>query len=375
MLLRSTFAKSKNYYFALVTEFFAPIVSWYYAIRLPAESREPTKWARILILGEHHIGDVLCRTCSLDFLAERLPNCELYYATSDVSSQLLTHHPNLKAVLPVYTFDKRSTLKKGALKQLRQLNFDAAICTASVHYWSDLLIAVRAGIPNRVGFVHKGFSGWVTHPSPLKLPSSFALSIYRQFASLVNGSEIPQNLRPRIYTSETDRLEAQRFMDQHGLIDKKNIIAIFPFNRQPIASWPDEYYVKLCKMLCEENFTVILAGAKSDASKLQILSNNFDYPNIIWTAGDLTLRSLCVFISKCKAVICMDSGPRHISNAAGVPVFFFRNARAFEQETGVYCDTEIDLLPPGELLDPDQQKALMQSVSPEAVFKTFNDYF
>ena len=57
------------------------------------------------------------------------------------------------------------------------------------------------------------------------------------------------------------------------------------------------------------------------------------------SAGSLGLRALSCFLSHFATVLTTDSGPRHIANAAGVPVVFVRNVWSNAVETGVYVDT------------------------------------
>ncbi len=66
-------------------------------------------------------------------------------------------------------------------------------------------------------------------------------------------------------------------------------------------------------------------------------------------------------------MLTTDSGPRHIANAAGVPVFFFRNLRSDPVETGAYLDTETDFCPPTLWLDPARHAAILSAIAPERV--------
>jgi ADP-heptose:LPS heptosyltransferase len=65
-------------------------------------------------------------------------------------------------------------------------------------------------------------------------------------------------------------------------------------------------------------------------------------------AGRINLRALVSFLRKCDAVLTTDSGPRHLANAAGVPVVYLRNLLSLETETGSYLASEHDLVPPAE---------------------------
>ena len=68
-------------------------------------------------------------------------------------------------------------------------------------------------------------------------------------------------------------------------------------------------------------------------------------------AGQTSVLELAAFLGQCSALLTLDSGPRHLGNAAGIPVFFARNLSHSMIEAGRYCETETDLAPPVEYLD------------------------
>ena len=66
-------------------------------------------------------------------------------------------------------------------------------------------------------------------------------------------------------------------------------------------------------------------------------------------------------------MLTSDSGPRHIANAAGVPVFFIRNLWSNRIESGPYIDTETDLAPLDEHVPPERQSDIFVKIRPEVV--------
>jgi ADP-heptose:LPS heptosyltransferase len=72
-------------------------------------------------------------------------------------------------------------------------------------------------------------------------------------------------------------------------------------------------------------------------------------------------------LKRVSVVISTDSGPRHLSNAAGVPVVFIRNLSFNKREAGVYCETEYDMAPDVESLAPKDQMYWLRQTTPESV--------
>ncbi|MCX7590850.1 MAG: hypothetical protein N2255_04395, partial [Kiritimatiellae bacterium] len=92
-----------------------------------------------------------------------------------------------------------------------------------------------------------------------------------------------------------------------------------------------------------------LCGSADEELQLNSLQARF-CPDAPVLAGRLNLRALTVFLKYCNLVFASDSGPRHLANAAGIPVVFLRNLNARRAEAGPYLDTETDLAPSLECL-------------------------
>jgi ADP-heptose:LPS heptosyltransferase len=95
---------------------------------------------------------------------------------------------------------------------------------------------------------------------------------------------------------------------------------------------------------------VVFCGASSDAARLSEIAEALPF-DVRILAGDASLLQLAAFLQKCTALLTLDSGPRHIGNAVGIPVFFARNLSHSMIEAGKYCETETDLAPPVEYLN------------------------
>jgi ADP-heptose:LPS heptosyltransferase len=327
----------------------------------------PQSWKRALILGDNHIGDILYRTASLQGLRAGLPHCDLYYLTSPTSVDLLVGNPNIKAALPWLQSDSMLDVSAEHMKQLRAMQFDVALCTNCIRYWSELLLAVRLGIPARVGYTYKGLSGLVTHPIPISYPKPFA-HYFRDYVSTLTGRQWAEPVTPAIYLDEQSKLEADQVWRRLSLTHEDRVIACFVTSRQDTAGWPVRRYRALFEMISRRlSVRIVLLGAKEDGVELDSIVRGCDCI-IDVCAGDLKLRALAAFVQKCSLVLAKDSGPRHIANAVGTKVLFFRSGSFSEVEAGRYCDNESDLSPTGEFLTKEGQEALLARVQVEDVF-------
>jgi ADP-heptose:LPS heptosyltransferase len=178
-------------------------------------------------------------------------------------------------------------------------------------------------------------------------------------------------VRPLVYTNAEDEAAAAALWAGLGLARKARVLACFMTTRQPTGVWPVENFGRALALLRQE-FHIVLCGANGDKALLEGVNRDFELRADI-VAGELGLRPLESFLRRVQVVLCTDSGPRHIANAAGVPVFFFRNLRSDPVETGAYLETETDFCPPTGWLHTGQHGAVLAKITPEQVAKAVTE--
>jgi len=359
------FRKKANWLAALAVEALAPALRAYARLQT-GRSCLPSLWRKALIIGDNHIGDLLYRSASLGALKVGLPDCEFHYLAAPGSSQIIEGHPALASILPWLRSDSPLDLAPEHLATLKAMRFDAALCTNCIKYWPELLLALRLGIPNRAGYVYKGFSGWVTHPMPIRFPAYF-----RDYVAGLTGQPGKWSLRPVIHSTADDEAAAGELWERLGLGRHKRLIACFMTTRQPTGVWPPKNFGKALQML-RPSAGIVLCGAADDRALLERIDREFELQAGI-VAGELSLRALAFFLRRFQGVLTTDSGPRHIANAAGVPVFFFRNLRSDPVETGAYLDSETDFCPGSGWLEPERHAGILAGITPESVASVLKD--
>lgn len=369
MVSRKQFRRFHNYLLGCGSELVAPLIRLSAKALAPGAHSQPSSWRRGLILSHTRIGDVLFRTASLERLKQGLPACDWHYLTAPDSADVLSGNPFLKSVLPLCGLDGSLHLLPGAAKELRSIRFDVALCTNPEAYWQDHKVALAARIPNRVGFTHRGLSGFVTDAVPCSYPSPWA-GYFRQIVAHVTGAPPDWTLIPKIYASEED--ERLALVQWHNMELQANgpVIACFMTTRERSRVWPEDYYGEALKLVHKNSGAqVVLSGSKQDARVLERFAARCGFPCRVM-AGELGLRGLFCFLKKCSAVLSPDSGPRHIANAAGTRVVFIRNLFCSKIETGSYCPNEIDLSPDEEFVPVHEQESCLKRVSPVVVAQT-----
>ncbi|HUQ18165.1 MAG TPA: glycosyltransferase family 9 protein, partial [Gemmatimonadaceae bacterium] len=233
----------------------------------------------------------------------------------------------------------------------------------TLRHYPDLALAVALGIPNRVGYSYKGLSGLITRTSPIEFPSPYA-AYFRRMVADVASVRADWPLRPRVYPSDEEQSRAARALSSFGFPEDSQIVACSLTTRQAAGNWPRSHLLAALEAAhAERNFEVILTGAPRDSAELAAAARELSFPAKILVTP-LSLRAFVAFLSRCSALLTLDSGPRHMGNAAGIPVLFARNLSHSQVEAGKYCETETDLAPAVEYLSDDETKRVVAGIPP-----------
>lgn len=311
------------------------LVRAYYAKAPPTN---PTSWKKGLLIGADHIGDILYRTSSLGKLREAFPQCQWDWLVRRPADQILVDNPFIRKTLVPSSQCSRADL----VRQVKDEGYDVALCYDVGAYINPLRLALEAGIPNRIGYTHKGFSAWVTHSVTFRPRQPFPGYFRDLVADLAH--QLPDwPLRPQVYPSDEDENAALAFLEQNGLTDHPALVACFVTSRQPpLGVWPIESFIEVMENLSAySGVQLVLCGAPGDHAVLEACQRRLPASTVI-NAGHLSLLALTSFLRRCRAVLSADSGPRHLANAVNTPVVFVRNPLSNPIETGVYCLTEHD---------------------------------
>lgn len=368
MLEPTVFRRRRNRVLGELSELAAPVLRSIGAIVARRPATPPASWRRGLIIGHTHMGDVLYRTASLEPLRQLLPHCAWSYLCAPGTAELLETQPAITEVLPLVRGENSWQLAAGGFAELRRRDFDVALCTNTLRHYPDLALATALGIPNRVGFRHKGMSGLLTLPVPLQFPSPFP-AYFRTMVAAVGKTPGAWPLRPLVEVSEADRTAADRCWDELDL-DEMPVVACVLTTRQAHGNWPAAHLIEALRLArAERGFAVVLCGGAGNVGVLTDTARSLEQPVRV-IAGRLGLRALAAFLGRCAALLTLDTGPRHLANAAGIPVLFARNLSHSRVEAGAYCDSEIDVAPPLEYLSDAEIAAVAARTPPAAVAAT-----
>jgi len=295
---------------------------------------------RILIYHTAWLGDIVLATPLISAIKELLPECELYFLTTSVASQLLVGDPKLTGVISV---DKRGSergilgiFKKAA--ELREYKFDIVISLHKSLRTSLTLYFSR--IPYRLGF----------KKSKLGFLYSKLISVDKNAHAAKRNLQILSGL-PKNLTLRGDphsicpplKLHIPKVASSSPVMENiqasaGSYIVISPGSSWPTKSWPATSYRELASRLNEspvlvDQKAIVIVGAKSDLPAAEIVTKEQDSA-IVNLAGKTTIAELLSIISGASLVVCNDSFALHIAAAFKVPTVAIFCATVPEQGFG-----------------------------------------
>jgi ADP-heptose:LPS heptosyltransferase len=307
----------------------------------------PRVWKNLALVGADHIGDVLYRTVGLADLKAGLGGCRLHFVASNPAAELLETHPALDSVIVAEKPIERRAIAD-RVRLLRGHELDAVLCFDAGAYWKDQLAVALAGIPNCAGYEHKGFRGLATRALPFCFPQPYAES-FRSAVESVIERPVPCDLRPAIHLTGEDIMVGESYL-QECRRGRRPVLAVGVTGNQPQGELLKERMLETVSALARsQTVTVAFLGAPSDFEEIEQRRARWSIEGIN-LCGKLRLRESIAFLKGVDAVFAVDSGLRHMANAAGALVVYFRNLFTFKGETGNYLPTEIDIAPDVECL-------------------------
>jgi heptosyltransferase-2 len=280
---------------------------------------------RILIRATNWVGDAILALPALRAVRGRFADAELVivarpyvaeiYQDQEICDRLVTYDPRgLHA-----GFRGRERLAA----ELRKQKFDVALLLQNA--FDAAWLALRAGIPERIGYARDGRSFLLTKavpvPKPGEIPAHekfYYLELLRRVGWL---DALPQDSCISLKVSEKNRSKASEFFHTAGVRPDTLRIAIGAGASYGSAKcWPPERFAELANRLeASTEGDVILFGTAAEAPVSSAIASAMRHRPIDLT-GKTAIADLPALLSQCHLFIGNDSGAMHVAAAVGLPV-------------------------------------------------------
>lgn len=291
--------------------------------------KTPPKKLKILMIRLDRIGDLMLSLPAIQAVRERFPDAFISVMTRPATADLAQGHAAVDEVIP-YFYEKngRHASLLGYFRFLREIirrRFD--VCFILHPSVRSHLLPFLTRIPARVGF-DSALSFLLTQRIQdtrhlgLKHESEYTLDIVRAFGVQVSPKKVPG---VRFFAEHLRKTE--KFLGQ-------KIVAVHPGSSCASKRWPLERYAELVRMILQRTSCMVaVVGGESERELGEVLKkeNALRVDNL---AGQLDLKELSAFFSRCELLVSNDSGPVHVAAGAGARtvVIFGRNKPGLNRE-------------------------------------------
>ncbi len=270
----------------------------------------------ILVIQTAFIGDVILTTPLLQAIKNIHPDAEIDVIVVPNSKNVLENNPNINNIIE---YDKRGKDKGffnfiSLAKELRKRKYKSVIIPH--RSMRSAVLALLTGSKTRIGFDKS--SGSFLYTNSIAYQSTLH-EVERNLNLLQDiDSKIINSSGPRVYPDENDYSVVENHLE--NLSDTRALVAVAPGSVWNTKKWPQNHYRELVKGLINKNLNVILIGGPDDKNLCSDIMGNSDRRNVLNLAGKLSLRQSAAVLTKCKTLVCNDSGTLHLGVAVNTKV-------------------------------------------------------
>ncbi len=196
-----------------------------------------------------------------------------------------------------------------SLLALRSRQFDCAF--SGRMDVRDNFILWASGARRRIGYGIGGGGHFLTDRVKPDLSRPHRAQIWQHLLESEEGLTNAQLEGFRLNDAETER--ARSFLLSRGIPSGAFLIGIHPGARIPTRRWGEERFAEVARrMLSETDAHVLWFSEPGNSCNVPTMQR--------FHAVSLDLRFFLAVLSRCRLLVCNDSGPMHLANLLDVPV-------------------------------------------------------
>jgi len=264
---------------------------------------------KILIIKPRGIGDVILSTIVLKNIKSEINDCEIHYLTEKFAAPVLENNP---FITRIYNFGNSLKENIKLIFQLRNENYDVIFDFYSNPRTAQFTFLTKATL--KIGYDKRGRNYAYHIKIKLDDPNMHSALAHLEFLKAIGINVTSQEIL--YFISDEEKIFSDHYFSKNKL--DKNCIGIIPGGGWNSKRCEPEKFAEICSEIHKiwKTKFLILYGKEDyeDAKKIFELTSDI---SII--GPETSIREMVALVSNCKAVIANDSGPMHLSAAAGVP--------------------------------------------------------
>ena len=279
---------------------------------------------RILVLRYRFIGDTILTIPFLRNLRRAEPDAYIAWVVAPGSSDVVNGVPYIDELIywdPVTIHADSQGMHKtvgdklGFIRDLRSRRFDKVYVLK--RSFGSALMAFLSGAGKRIGFATEGRSFLLTTAVPYR-HDQHEVQNFLDVLRADGISVIDDYLEA--WLSSEERQFADRFFMEAGVASDEPVIGIHPFAANPPRAWHLDNFIELAERIQEQHGAqIIFFGGPKDLEALPAIRAVMKRPPLE-AVGTTSLRQTMALLSRCRLMICNDSGIMHLAASLSVPL-------------------------------------------------------
>lgn len=279
---------------------------------------------KILVLRYRFIGDTILTVPFMRNLRRAEPDAYIAWVVAPGSSDVVQGIAYVDELIfwdPVTIHaDSRGTHKTFGdklkfIRDLRARRFDKVYVLK--RSFGSALIGYLSGAGKRIGFATEGRSFLLSTTVPYRHDQHEVqnfLDVLRADGVQVTDDHL------EAWLTDEEKQFSEQFFKTAGVAPGELVIGIHPFAANPTRAWHLDNFIELARQLQERYAARILFfGGPRDSESLPEIRAALTQPPLE-AVGTTSLRHSMALLSRCRLLVCNDSGIMHLAASMKVPL-------------------------------------------------------
>ena len=318
----------------LLKKFLRKLVFFAYGIPFRSIQRFPIEGMgsprRILLLNGAHIGDIVISTSILPILRSAYPSAEIGFAVGTWSSMVVENHQEISFIHYLdhwrHNRNGKSFLKrylqyrktyKAALREIREMHYDLAMCIYPYPFPDFMDIAWKAGIPVRLGFKESLFVSLASVAVAVpKNPFLHQGAIQAEVLRPLQLAQVHTEKRKPILPESTGKAiqEVCQLLNISGISDVRyRVIHIGAGARH--RELPATFWRELAEALSKKHILIFTGHGGREAMQIAQIIDGLDH--CINACNSLSWSGFVAAVRHAEALYGIESMAGHVAGAVG----------------------------------------------------------
>lgn len=275
---------------------------------------------KILVIRFGSLGDVVLTTALLRSLKQRYPRSQVHFMLKARFAGVLGGHPCVDEVL---------ALEKGGLRALlgrvRAEKYDLVFDLHGTARSRLLALASGARVfrASRQLWARR-LEVWFKRLPPVP-PRHVAARYLETLPPLPAAGFSAEDLMPSLAVEKSHLRWGDDFLKSRGFSRGEVLVAMAPGAAWKTKRWPARHFAAAASALSQKmrrNPRFLLIGDPGEAAACREVAAAMGASGkkAILAAGETSLDQLKALLSRCRLLLCNDSGPMHLAAGLGLPV-------------------------------------------------------